>query len=58
VLAYFGTDVDQGEGAIGVDVDGVIGVSTERGDEERGCGGVEVLGPGNVVQELAVDEFL
>jgi len=58
VLAYFGTDVDRGEGAIGVDVDGVMGVGTERGDEEWGCGGVKVLGPGNVVQELAVDEFL
>ena len=33
VLAYFGTDVDQGESAIGVDVDGVVGVGAEGGDE-------------------------
>ena len=58
MLAYFGTDVDWGEGAIGVDMDGVMGVSTKRGDEEWGCGSVEVLGPGDVVQELAVDKFL
>jgi len=58
VLAYFGTDVDQGECAIRVDVDGVMGVSTERGDKEGGYGGVKVLGPGNVVEELAVDKFL
>jgi len=58
VLAYFGTDVDQGEGAVRVDVDGVMGVGAERGDEVRGCVGVEVLGPGNVVEELAVDKFL
>ena len=58
MLAYFGTDVDRGEGAVGVDVDGVMGVGAEGGDEIRGCVGVEVLGPGNVVQELAVDKFL
>jgi len=58
VLAYFGTDVDWGESAIGVDVDGVMGVSAERGDKIRGCGGVEVLGPGDEVKELAVDKFL
>jgi len=58
VLAYFGTDVDQGKGAIGVDVDGVMGVGAEGGDEVRGCGGVKVLGPGDVIEELAIDEFL
>jgi len=58
VLAYFGTDVDRGEGAVGVDVDGMMGVSAEGGDEVRGCVGVEVLGPGDVVEELAVDKFL
>jgi len=58
VLAYFGTDVDRGESAIGVNVDGVMGVGAEGGDEIRGCVGVEVLGPGDVVKELAVDEFL
>jgi len=58
VLAYFGTDVDWGEGAVGVNVDGVMGVSAEGGDEIRGCVGVEVLGPGDVVEELTVDKFL
>jgi len=58
VLAYFGTDVDRGKGAVGVDVDGVMGVSAEGGDEVRGCGGVKVLGPGDVIEELAIDKFL
>jgi len=58
VLAYFGTDVDRGESAVGVDVNGVMGIGAEGGDEVGGCVGVEVLGPGNVVKELAVDEFL
>ena len=58
MLAYFGTDVDWGKGTIRVDVDGVVGVSAERGDEVRGCGGIKVLGLGNVVKELTVDEFL
>jgi len=58
VLAYFGTDVDWGESAVGVDVDGVMGVGAEGSDKVRGCVGVEVLGPGDVVEELAVDEFL
>jgi len=58
VLAYFGTDVDRGEGAVGVDVDGVMGVGAEGSDEVGGCVGVEVLGPGDVVEELTVDKFL
>jgi len=58
VLAYFGTDVDRGESAIGVDVDRVMGVGAEGSDEVRGCVGVKVLGPGDVVKELAVDKFL
>jgi len=58
VFAYFGIDVDRGKGTIGVDVDRVMGVGAEGGDEVRGCGGVEVLGPGDVVEELAVDELL
>jgi len=58
VLAYFGTDVDRGESAVGVDVDGVMGVGAEGSDEVGGCVGVKVLGPGDVVEELAVDEFL
>jgi len=58
VLAYFGTDVDRGEGAIRVDVDGVMSVGAEGGDEVRGCGGIKVLGSGDVVEELAINEFL
>jgi len=58
VFAYFGTDVDWGKGAVGVDVDGVMGIGAEGSDEVRGCGGVEVLGLGDVVEELAVDKFL
>jgi len=58
MFAYFGTDVDRGESAVGVDVDGVMGVGAEGGDEVWGCGGVEVLDPGDVVEELTVDEFL
>ena len=56
MLAYFGTDVDQGKGTIRVDMDGVMGISAEGGDKVWRCGGVEVLGPRDVV--LAVDEFL
>jgi len=58
VLAYFGTDVDRGEGAVGVDVDRVMGVGTKGGDKVGGCVGVEVLGLGDVVEELTIDEFL
>jgi len=58
VLAYFGTDVDRGESAVGVDVDRVVGVGTEGSDEVGGCVSVEVLGLGDMVEELAVDEFL
>ena len=58
MLAYFGTDVDWGECAVGVDVNRVVGVSTEGGDEEWGRGGIKVLGPQDMVEELAVDEFL
>ena len=58
VLAYFSTNVDRGEGAVGVDVDGVMGVGAEGSDEVGGCVSVEVLGPGDVVEELTVDQFL
>ena len=58
MLAYFGTNVDRGEGAVGVDVDGVVGVGAEGSDEIGGCVGVKVLGPGDVVKELAIDELL
>ena len=58
VLAYFGTDVDWGKGAVRVDVDRVVGIGAEWGDEEGGCGSVEVLGLGDVVEELTIDKFL
>jgi len=58
VLAYFGTDVDRGKSAVGVDVDRVVGVGAEGGDKVRGCVGVEVLGPGDVIEELAVNKLL
>ena len=58
VLAYFGTDVDRGEGAVRVDVDRMVGVGAEGSDEVGGCIGIEVLGPGDVIEELAVDKLL
>jgi len=58
VLAYFGTDVDRGEGAVGVDVDRVVGVGAEGSDKVGGCVSVEILGPGDVIEELAVNELL
>jgi len=58
VLAYFGTDVDRGEGTVRVDVDGVMGVGAEGGDKVQGCSGVKVLGPRDVIEELAIDELL
>jgi len=57
MLAYFGADVDRGERTVGVDVDRVIDVGMEGGNKVWGCGGVKVLGPGNVVKELAVDKL-
>ena len=36
----------------------VTGVGAEGGDKVWGCVGVEVLGPGDVVEELTIDEFL
>ena len=57
VLAYFGTNVDQRESAVGVNVDGVVGVGTEGGDEEGGGSVVEVLDPWDGTEELATDEF-
>jgi len=58
VLAYFGANVDRGESAVRVDVDGVVGVGAEGSDEIWGCVGVKILGPGDMVEELAVDKFL
>ena len=57
MLAYFGTDVDRGESAVGVDVDGMMGVGAEGGDEVRGCGGIEVSSLWDMVEELATDKF-
>ena len=58
MLAYFGTNVDRGKGAVGVDVNRVVGVGAEGSDEVGGCVGVEVLGPGDVIEELAVNKLL
>jgi len=58
VLAYFGTDVDRGKGTVGVDVDGVMGVGAEGGDKIGGCVSIEILGPGDVIEELAVNKLL
>jgi len=58
MLAYFGADVDWGEGAVRMDVDGVVGVGAEGGDKVGGCVSIEVLGPGDMIEELAVDELL
>ena len=57
MLAYFGTDVDWGKGTVRVDEDGVEGVGTERGDEERRLNLLKIDLPGNVVEEVGVDEF-
>ena len=57
MLAYFGTDVDQGKGAVRVDVDGVEGISTERGDEERGLSLLKINLPGDSVEKVGVNEF-
>ena len=57
MLAYFGTDVDQGEGAVGVDEDRVEGVGTERGDEEWGLSLLKVDLPCDMVEEVSVDKF-
>ena len=57
MFAYFGTDVDRGKGAVGVDEDGVEDVGAERGDEERGLNLLKINLPGNVVEEVCVDEL-
>ena len=57
MLAYFGTDVDQGKGTVGVDVDGVEGVSAEQGDEERCLSLLKINLPGNSVEEVSVDKL-
>ena len=57
VLAYFGTDVDWGEGAVGVDEDGVEGVGAEQGDKKGGLNLLKIDLPGNMIEEVGVDEF-
>ena len=57
MLAYFGTDVDWGEGTVRMDVDGVESVGTEWGDKERGLNLLEVNLPSDVVEEVGVNEL-
>ena len=57
VFAYFGTDVDRRESAIGVDMDGVVGVGVEGCDEKGGGSMVEVLDPRDGIEELTTDKF-
>ena len=57
MLAYFGTDVDWGESAVRVDVDGVEGVGAEQSDKEWGLNLLKIVLLGNVVEEVSVDEF-
>ena len=57
MLAYFGTDVDWGQGAVGVDVDGVKGVSAEQDDKERCLNLLKINLPGNMVEKVGVDEL-
>ena len=57
MLAYFGTDVDRGKGAVRVDEDGVEDVGAEWGDKERGLNLLKIDLPGNVVEEVGVDKF-
>ena len=57
MLAYFGTDVDRGKGAVGVDEDGVEGVGAERGDKEWRLNLLKIDLPCNVVEEVCVNKF-
>ena len=57
MLAYFGTDVDWGEGAVRVDVDGVEGVGAERSDKKGGLNLLKIDFPGDVIEEIGVDKF-
>ena len=57
VLAYFGTDVDWGKGAVGVDEDGVEGVGAEWGDKKGGLYLLKIDSPSNVAEEVGVDKF-
>ena len=58
MLAYFGTDVDWGEGTVRVDLDGMEGVSIEWSDKIRCLNLLKVDLPSNGVKKVSVDEFL
>ena len=57
MLAYFGTDVDRGKGAVRVDEDGVEGVGAEWGDKEQGLSFLKIDLPCDVVEEVGVDKL-
>ena len=57
VLAYFGTDVDWGEGTIRVNVDGVKGIGMERSDKKQCLSLLKINLPGDSVEEVGVNKF-
>ena len=57
MLAYFGTDIDQGEGTVGMDEDGVEGVSAEWGDKKQSLSFLKVLALRDSIEEVGVDEL-
>ena len=57
MLAYFGTDVDQGKGAIGVDVDGMEGVGMEWSDKKQCLSLLKINPSCNGVEEAGVNEL-
>ena len=57
MLAYFGTDVDRGKGAVGVDEDGVKGIGAEQSDEKGCLSLLKIDLPGDVVEEVSVNEL-
>ena len=57
MLAYFGTDVDRGKGAVGVDEDGVEGIGMERSDKKRRLNLLEVDSSCNGPEEVGVDKL-
>ena len=57
MLAYFGTDVDQRKGTIGVDVDGVECVGAEQSDKKQGLNFLKVNPPCDGAKEIGVNEL-
>ena len=57
MLAYFGTDMDRGEGTVRVDEDGVEGVSVEWSDKEGCLSLLKISPPHNSAEEVGVNEF-